>query len=180
MTNSENKENNRQRSPWATIYLIAGAFALLAVLAAGVATQTGILSSIGQHAKSLLYPGAQLVLRDSHFVEIQDERDALHPNPLMLSTIAIETVVQKKSGSGVQGCYAQFLNAGEKLINSDARQGPHAHYYSFSTGSEQRKVEFRFGIRREDVTKEAQLRLVCDGIFTPWNGISGMPDQKSF
>jgi hypothetical protein len=103
----------RQRGPWATTYLlIAGAFALLAVFAAGVATRTGNLSSIIQHAKSLLYPGPQIVLRDSRFVEIQDERDTLHPSPLMASTIAIETVVEKKSGSGVQGCYAQFLNAG--------------------------------------------------------------------
>jgi hypothetical protein len=117
MTSSENKKNTRQPGQWAAIYMrIAGAFGLLVAFAAGVAALTGGLSFIGQFAKSVLYPVPQLVLSDSRFVGIQDERDALHSDPLTVITIAIETVVERKSGSGVQGCYAQLLNAGGQTI----------------------------------------------------------------
>jgi hypothetical protein len=175
------KDNSGQISRWRTLYRrAAGAFGLLAALAAGVAALTGNLSSIGQFAKSWLYPTLpELVLIDSRFVESPDRivrsLDLHEVDPHEFFAIVIETVVEKKSGPGVQHCNAEFLGAENRLFNSTDRTDPNVHDYSFRAGGEQRRLQFHFDIRRKDSTKQAKLRLVCKGIITQWNPVSGMP-----
>jgi hypothetical protein len=181
MTSSNQNENPEKLSWWQSMYVrTAGALGLLAGVATGIAAFTGHLSSIEQFGKSLLYPALpELVLRDSRFVEIQEYTVLPSPGPQDLIAIVLETVVEKKGGSGVQECNAEFLNAENTLRNSDGRQDPQVHDYSFGAGSEQRRMEFHFDAHREDVTKEAKLRLVCKKIITPWSSVSGIPDQKA-
>jgi hypothetical protein len=180
MTSSNQNENPEKLSWWRSMYVrTAWALGLLAGVATVIAAFTGHLSSIEQFGKSLLYPALpELVLRDSRFVEIQALTPGHYPDPRDIVSIVIETVVEKKGGSGVQEWNAEFLNAENTLRNSDGRQDRQVHDYSFRAGSEQRRMELYFEMYRQDLTKEAKLRLVCKKIITPWNSVSGMPDQK--
>src|SRR5262249_49536610 len=154
-------------------------------IAAGIAAFTGHLASVVGFAKSMLYPTLpELVLRDSRFVEIQgelvsvrDSFDSLRPHPYDVFNIVVETVIEKKGGPGVEGCNAELLSAENKL-RIDTRNDPQVHDYSFRAGSEQKKIEFHFGFRRKELTKEAKLRIVCKDIITSWSPVSGIPDQK--
>jgi hypothetical protein len=185
---TDSKEESRQIGRWRAFYRrAAGVFTLLAALVAGVAAFTGNLSSIEQFAKSWFYPPLpEVVLRDSRFLEMRDTvgrpldpDDVATLSPDGVLAIVIETVAEKKGASTLQHCNAEFLNAKNRQFNSNGRSDPNVQDYSFRAGGDQRTLQIHVDIRRQDLTREAKLRLVCaGGINTPWNPVSGMPDSR--